>query len=699
MSTNTQFTPSKGELGVYEPTTYYANIVEDDAVTISYIPVLNNIQSTVGGTVTRSMELVSPISGTASGSTAEAKAGYEFKGWSTSTSISDIFDDTNATLIPTLSSPYQDQTYYAIFAAKQNVTINYSIDGGENGGGYFKDGTSTKYAMSETVSPIADKVNGQTAIAKPGYRFVKWVLDDTAETLVSTNANFVPSRNKQGEFEAASYIAKFEEDDAIKIFYKVYNNVGGTVSPGVEQGRPISGPFEGAKATAADGYKLDKWINSNGTKVAEGTVETFVPQHNSDGVYVADTYYAVFVESENVTINYATVTESTQAGAVGGSVNPSSEPVAPVSGIAKGSIASVNDGYEFIGWTKGENGTLLSTNLTYVPTKSKLEVWENGVTYYAHFKAKGDVTYRYIARAGGSVEPGVETISPTSTDALGGSTATPDSKLYEFVNWTDAAGNEVSTEAHFTPQKEGSLYTGGIFYANFKQKDNVTIQYKVINDNGDESNTVGTLNRSNETIAPYGVTPSGAIATAKPGYTFKGWYTNADHTEGHYINDDNPYVPSTNNDGLYESKTYYAWFTESDEVKVTFEARGGGSIDPYGEFNIKPITGTLSASTATANNGYHFVSWSKYDPTTNKETIVSTNESGIYQPTKAATDAWVDGTKYIADFSENNPVKIYYIALEGGTTSPTYESIKPVTGVAQGSIATANAADGYIFDK
>ena len=58
-----------------------------------------------------------------------------------------------------------------------------------------------------------------------------------------------------------------------------------------------------------------------------------------------------------------------------------------------------------------------------------------------------------------------ETLAPVTGVALG-STATADSG-YHFVNWTDSGAIEVSTSAHFVPDKVGGLNVAATYTANF----------------------------------------------------------------------------------------------------------------------------------------------------------------------------------------------------------------------------------------
>ncbi|MCC2785356.1 hypothetical protein LK495_15485, partial [Eggerthella lenta] len=83
----------------------------------------------------------------------------------------------------------------------------------------------------------------------------------------------------------------------------------------------------------------------------------------------------------------------------GGSVDPESETLAPVTDDAAGSEAKALPGYHFVNWTNAD-GEQVSTDLNYVPAKvNGLNV---AATYTAHFEEDEDVTIEYRATAGGN---------------------------------------------------------------------------------------------------------------------------------------------------------------------------------------------------------------------------------------------------------------------------------------------------------
>ena len=90
--------------------------------------------------------------------------------------------------------------------------------------------------------------------------------------------------------------------------------------------------------------------------------------------------YIKITPQDNVILYYKPVP------AGGGTVSLDAEGVNPETGTPRGSTATANPGYSFVGWYADEECTqLLSTNATYVPTKGSSERWVDGTTYYAKF--------------------------------------------------------------------------------------------------------------------------------------------------------------------------------------------------------------------------------------------------------------------------------------------------------------------------
>lgn len=89
--------------------------------------------------------------------------------------------------------------------AEPDVTIQYEVVGPE--------GCGTVTPTAETVK-VTGTANGSTAAVNDNYRFVGWYSDAECTTQISTELQYVPSKNADGKHVAATYYAKFEAANA-----------------------------------------------------------------------------------------------------------------------------------------------------------------------------------------------------------------------------------------------------------------------------------------------------------------------------------------------------------------------------------------------------------------------------------------------------------------------------------------------------
>ena len=158
----------------------------------------------------------------------------------------------------------------------------------------------------------------------------------------------------------------------------------------------------------------------------------------------------------------------------GGSVSAGSETVnLSEGGQAAGAQAAAYDGYVFANWTAAD-GTVVSASDYFAPVLTPDMAGE--VTYTAHFEKKAVeapatrmVTAEYTAGKGGSVSRTSETVDALAEGAaFVGSTAEA-ADGYAFVNWTDADGSEIGTDATFVPSVRPDTAERTVYTANFKK--------------------------------------------------------------------------------------------------------------------------------------------------------------------------------------------------------------------------------------
>lgn len=238
--------------------------------------------------------------------------------------------------------------------------------------------------VSESLNPETGTARGATAVPGEGSVFVGWYdAQDTewSHPLTGGSTTYTPKRDLSGCYRKGSYVALFRLKQYVLHYVA---NAADAVGKMEDQTFPHGEAYPLKKcAFSREGYRFVCWA----TKPEGGEVkyedqtniklEKEFPNLTNDNekVYL----YAVWKE-QSVTLSY----EPNDAEL--GSVSSALETVAAVTGTAKGSIAQPKSGARFDGWYSAD-GTLLSTELKFVPTRVDGTVWQ-GTTYYAHFSAK-----------------------------------------------------------------------------------------------------------------------------------------------------------------------------------------------------------------------------------------------------------------------------------------------------------------------
>lgn len=124
-------------------------------------------------------------------------------------------------------------------------------------------------------------------------------------------------------------------------------------------------------------------------------------------------------------------------------------------------------------WTDEEEN-IVSESAEFIPS----EVNEDTV-YTANFELISDdpaekiVTVTYKASEGGSVTLDTEHVNSGDPEFTCKGAEAKAADGYEFVNWTDAEGEEVSAESVFIPvlkANEDGTYSDAAYTANFKNR-------------------------------------------------------------------------------------------------------------------------------------------------------------------------------------------------------------------------------------
>ena len=281
-------------------------------------------------------------------------------------------------------------TLYAQWKKLPDVTIFYTPEPTSLGtvklNGTAAKGNDTITVQEGTVyeqlNPETGEVQGATAMPGEGSVFVGWydAQDTERRHLLKDSTTYTPEKDSSGRYQDGSYVALFR----LKQYVLHYDaNAADATGRMEDQTFPHGQAYPLKKcAFSREGYRFVGWATEKEGKVKyedQKSIKLDEEFQNLTKDNEKVNLYAVWQE-QSVTLSY----EPNDAEL--GSVSKASETVAAVTGTAKGSTAQAKSGARFDGWYSAD-GTLLSTDLTFVPTKKDGAVWQ-GTTYYAHFSAK-----------------------------------------------------------------------------------------------------------------------------------------------------------------------------------------------------------------------------------------------------------------------------------------------------------------------
>lgn len=328
------------------------------------------------------------------------KAGYEFDGWAEysdkekpSAGTGTIYRD--GALFENVTT-YQGKqikdgdtiTLYAQWREVEHVTITYTAYPDSLGSvalnskskaAVQNDPAVQSEIIYEKVNPETGEIVGATAKVNHGSVFTGWYNDLTKEN-VETSETFVPKKQND-RYVSASYVAYFRPY-RYTLHYEANGGTGKKMDDQIFQHGQIL-PLNDC-TYSREGYDFMGWsMSADNVKQFDNKAEVGFssllqtsdePKDNAEA-----TLYAVWKE-QSVTIGYVS------SDAELGTVTVGSETIGAVNGTSDGSTAQPKSGARFDGWYSAD-GTFLSKELTFVPTRVDGTVWQ-GTTYYAHFSAK-----------------------------------------------------------------------------------------------------------------------------------------------------------------------------------------------------------------------------------------------------------------------------------------------------------------------
>ncbi len=331
----------------------------------------------------------------------------------------------------------------------------------------------------------------------------------------------------------------------------------------------------------------------------------------------------------------ATIAEVAAQIYAGAAITPEPAVTAP---IPEGSTTTLSSGTDFE-YSYENNDKIGTATITVTAKKDGNYQGSNSLTFTID---DDTVVITYAANPAGSA-----TLSQASEEigkyqgSATGATATAING-YEFVNWTDASGNVVSTSTTFVPSKVGEVYVSGSYTANFKEKQ-VTIRY--------ESDANGSVSRESETINAVTGTPQGSTANPAKGYKFTNWTNSA----GKAVSSSEAFVPAKI-DGAHLEEIYTAHFAKFVHT-VVFHYDDGKTKDltlTVGDREtIDPIVPT--------RDGYDFIGWYYVDGETFTKFEFDTPVNRNYE----LNARWQGKKTYYIINNSSGSIKRRYFGVDG----------------------------------
>ena len=378
---------------------------------------------------------------------------------------------------------------------------------------------------------------------------------------------------------------------------------------------------------------------------------------------------------------------------------PDNSTEAPVKAAAE-VTATPDSGYHFVDWTTQDGQHFASVE------DIRAAEFGKDTVFTANFAEDGNVVINYAATEGGSVNPVNESLAPATGNAAGSTATAADG--YRFVNWTDAEGNVVSTEAHFAPAKVNGLNVAATYTAHFERRTDLHYEVHYFYD-GTEAEDQEVVNNNATFGAEIPYTDTASV-------TYNGQNYVLDRVEGagntvttdadanvvnvYYTMDaigtdpENPDTPDNIPDKYQAVVTFEAVNGTVDRsmAVVTLMKDGEPAEDGTGYLTEDQI------ATATANAGYDQASlaWSSEVPTTE----VPITEDRTFTATFTATQTPVDPDEPDEPEGPTTPTLPVTPTTPGTPTTPTL----PVTPATPGTTTTPrlavvqNYADGVVVD-
>ena len=438
-----------------------------------------------------------------------------------------------------------DLTLCAKFGSKTGYGVTYNTTGGN--------GTKVNDSNCYGKDAAATVLDGART-ALPNMVFLYWVDSDgkayypNSKVTINGDVTLTAVYGATSQPVSITYHSTF--NDASKTYDALANNAKITVMD-----------YSATGLDEREGYTFAGWntqADGDGATFEAG-MEARVDNDGENHLYAkwtADDAKIAFVTNGGSTV-------ADMTGKTGDVINPTTMP------------STSKNGYTFAGWFG--NKELTGDAVTELP-----EVFPAGTTtYYAKWTAD-DATIKFVTNGGSAIED----MTGKTGDAISSRTMPTTTKSgYTFGGWFD---NEGLTGTAVTQLPETFPAGTTTYYAKWTADD---AKIAFVTNGG---STVADMTGKTGDV----INPTTMPSTTKNGYTFDGWYANAEFS-GTAVTQ----LPAAFPAG---TTTYYAKWTAND-AKITFVTNGGSAVaDKNGKTGdtINPTT-----MPSTTKNGHTFAGW------------------------------------------------------------------------------------------
>ena len=565
--------------------------------------------------------------------TATAAAGYNFMGWSPSTSTTTLASNTTATTTVTLT---ESTTLTAYFQTAAVTSAQLVMAASPTAGG--------------TVTPASGSIPKNlpfwiTATPSTGYLFQGWASSAADKATISAPLYASTLVTITDDVALTAYFSTSTQTTSI-LTMASSPTAGGSTLPASGQTTVANSVPMAVKATPASGYNFTGWTAATGSKAI---LSSLILPSTTITVNQATKLTANF---SAIAPTAATLTMAANSASLG-AVCPVAGSWAVYTGQTVAISATPTDANLFLRWEAIPTGNVTFGSST---TANTTAVLSGDATITAYFAAS-PLTLTFVAGTGGTLS-GTTPQSVVYNNSASAVTATAKTG-YDFVNWTGTGGFTTTTSNPLTVTNVTASMT---ITANFVVK---TFAVAFV------AGSNGTVSPSGTQTVSYGASTAAVTATPNTSCFFVNWTG----TGGFVTTTTNPLTVTNVTAGMTITANFLPVYT------LNYVAGTGGTLS--GTTTQAVIQGSsATAVTAIANTGYTFVNWTG----TSGFTTTTTNPLTVTNVTASMT--------ITANFLINS-YTLTFVSGSNGSISPS--AVQTVNYGSSSSAVTATPNSGYTF--